>query len=167
MIQVRVPFTQNRRSEIVRAALWTVANRQLAQYSEGANRLYSLTRPYTNPFISDCSAGVTDLYRWANCPDPNDNKYAGDPYTGTLVQHGKAVKPSKVRSADVGIIGPGTGWHAVLVTEGGPDPLVWSMGEQGDPHIYRMSVVVKAVAYVNHVEDATVRWFRYNTNLAH
>jgi hypothetical protein len=163
---IRLPLSRNRRSEIVRACLWTVANNHAATYSEGAERLYSLTHPYTLPFISDCSAGVTDMFRWGGARDPNGLNYGGDPYTGTLIAHGKLIAAKSVRSADVGIIGPGTGWHAVLVTQGGSDPMVWSMGEQGDPHIYRSSVVVKAVAYVNHVEDAQVRWFRYSTAAA-
>lgn len=162
---VKLPFTTTRRTEIVRACLWTVAHNKDATYTKGANRLYSLTRPYSVPFLSDCSAGVTDMFRWANCPDPNDNEYHGDPYTGTLITHGKPIAAKKVRSGDVGIFGPGTGWHAVLVTQGGADPLVWSMGEQGDPKIYRASVVEQAVAYVNHVATCEVRWFRYNTNL--
>jgi hypothetical protein len=117
------------------------------------------------PFIADCSAGVTAMFSWANCNDPNDDNFGGDPYTGTLLSRGKVIAARKVRSGDVGIYGPGTGWHAVLVTQGGGDPVVWSMGEQGDPHLYRSSVVAQAVAYVNHVETCEVRWLRFNTAL--
>jgi hypothetical protein len=163
---IKYPFIRSRRSEIVRACEWTASPTRETTYSEGANRLYSLERPYQWPFISDCSAGVTDMYRWALCPDPNGLNYKGDPYTGTLVAHGNLIAAKRVRSGDVGILGPGTGWHAVIALTGGPDPQVWSMGEQGDPRLYKASVVEQAVAYVNHVESCEVRWFRYDTSLA-
>jgi hypothetical protein len=38
------------------------------------------------------------------------------------------------------VIGPGTGWHAVLCIESGPDPLVVSHGDESGPRIYRCSV---------------------------
>ena len=163
---MKLPFAGDRRSEIVRAALWTVAHNHEATYSEGSDRLYSLERPFTTPFISDCSAGVTDMYRWGLASDPNGLDYGGDPYTGTLIAHGRLIPARKVRSADVGILGPGTGWHAVLALSGGSDPKCWSMGEQGDPKVYPFSVVAQAVAYVNKVQSCEVRWFRYNTALA-
>lgn len=161
---IRLPFSSNRRSEIVRAALWLYDNRANCHYTEGPLRLSCVHKPYLVPFYSDCSAGVTDLYSWGNARDPNGDDFKGPSDTGSLLAHGKDIAPHKVRSADVGIIGPGTGWHAVLVTQGGSDPWVWSMGEQGDPRIYRMSVVVAAVAYVNHVDTTVTRWRRYNTS---
>lgn len=162
---IKLPFTNNRRSEIVRACHWTASPNRNTTYTEGINRLLSLNRPYQWPFVSDCSAGVTDMYRWANCPDPNGLNYTGDPYTGTLVKAGKPIAAKKVRSGDIGIFGPGTGWHAVIALTGSSDPEVWSMGEQGDPRLYRASVVAQAVAYVNKVETCEVRWFRYDTSL--
>jgi hypothetical protein len=153
------------RPDIVKAALWLVANRAHCTYTEDADRVWSIKRPYHTPFFSDCSAGVTALYYWGNANDPNDADFVGPSDTGTLISHGKAIAAHKARSADVVIFGPGDGWHAVLVTQGGSDPWCWSMGEQGDPHIYRASVIEQAVAYVNHVETCQVRYFRYNTSL--
>jgi hypothetical protein len=164
-MMIKLPFNNSRRSAIVKAALWLVSNRERCTYTEGPLRLSCVNKPYQTPFYSDCSAGVTDLYAWGNANDPNDDHFSGPSDTGTLVAHGKLIAARKVRSADVGIFGPGDGWHAVLVTQGGSDPWVWSMGEQGDPRLYRASVVAAAVAYVNHVDTCPVRWFRYDTSL--
>jgi hypothetical protein len=149
----------------MKAAKWTVAHHADATYSEGVNRLESLHRPYELPFVSDCSAGVTDLYNWADAPDPNGGDYIGEMYTGTLVAHGRLIAARRARSADVVIFGPTTGWHAALIVTPGKDPIVWSMGEQGDPRLYPMSVVEQAVSYVNDVATCQVRYFRYDTSL--
>lgn len=150
------------RKRIVNAANWLVDHRADCRYSEASDRLYSLHRPYQTPFVSDCSSGVTCLYCWSNAPDPNQLGYRGG-FTGTLIAAGHPVTRAEARSADIAILGPGTGWHAVLVIRGGADPLVWSMGEQGDPHLYPMSVVEQGVSYVNRVESCEVRYFRYDT----
>jgi hypothetical protein len=121
-------------------------------------------KPFEVPFYSDCSAGVTDLFSWGGANDPSGFDFAGDPYTGTLVAKGRLIAAHRARSCDVGILGPATGWHAVLVLEGGPDPLVWSMGEHGDPHPLRMSVVEQGVAFVHEVTSCEIRYFRFNTS---
>jgi hypothetical protein len=159
------PAPNSRRAQIIHAANWLVDHNHGCTYSEGPLRLSCVHKPYQVPFVSDCSAGIECLYSWANAPDPSELGYAGDPYTGTLVAHGKLIRASRARSADVVIFGPDTGWHAALVMGGGSDPVVWSMGEQGDPRFYRVSVVEQAVAYVNHVEACQVRYFRFNTSL--
>jgi hypothetical protein len=156
--------TVSARLRIVNAANWLVDHRDECRYSEDSpERTSCIRRPYEVPFVSDCSSGVDALFYWGRAHDPNDLGFGGDPYTGTLVERGRLISASSARSADVGILGPDTGWHAVLVLSAGPDPLVWSMGEEGDPRIYRMSVVEQGVAYVNHVESCQVRYFRFNT----
>jgi hypothetical protein len=162
---IKLPFTKSARAQIVHAAEWLVDHRAGCTYSEGNNRMICVSYPYVLPFVSDCSSGIECLYSWGNANDPSGNNFEGDPYTGTLVAHGRLISARRARSADVGILGPDTGWHAVLVVSGGRDPLVWSMGEQGDPRLYRMSVVEQAVAYVNHVPTCQVRYFRYDTSL--
>jgi hypothetical protein len=154
------------RARICNAANWLVAHRLECTYAEKppALRVSCVHKPYEVPFVSDCSSGVTDLFSWGGANDPNGFDFGGDPYTGTLVARGKLIAAHRARSADVAIFGPYTGWHAGLVLQGGADPLIWSMGEQGDPRIYRASVVERAVAYVNHVESAGIRYFRFNTS---
>ena len=124
----------------------------------------SVHRPFEVPFYSDCSSGVTCLFSWGDANDPNGFDFGGDPYTGTLAARGKSIPARRARSCDVAILGPATGWHAVLVLEGGEDPLVWSMGEQGDPHALRMSVVEQGVSFVHGVTSCEVRYFRFDTS---
>lgn len=161
---LRLPTDKHIRARILNAAQWTVDNNAMAKYSEGTDRFSSLNREYNLPFIADCSAGVTDLFKWAGAPDPNKRNYDGQGYTGTLIAAGKKLRPRSVRSCDVAIFGPGTGWHAALVLTGGANPTLWSMGEQGDPRIYTAVVVMKAVAYVHNADSCEVQYYRYATN---
>lgn len=151
------------RPDLLKAARWLADHRSECRYSEGSDRESCVKVPYAYPFVSDCSAGVTAIYYWGNAPDPNAMNFEGDFYTGTLVAHGTLVAAKNVRDGDVVIFGPDTGWHAAFVMSGGSDPIVWSMGEQGDPRFYRVSTVEQAVAYVNHVTSCEVRYFRYST----
>jgi len=150
----------------VNAAQWWVAHNKWATYSEAGNRFNSLHRPYEVPLIADCSAGVTDLYCWGGAPDPNKLDYDGEGYTGTLIKAGQRINPRRVRECDIAIFGPGVGWHAAMAISGGSDPLVWSMGEQGDPRLYPCSTVAQGVAYANNVSECVVTWFRYDTSPA-
>jgi hypothetical protein len=153
------------RPGIVHAAHWLVDHREQCTYTEDApERVDSIRRPFSVPFASDCSSGVTALYSWGGAKDPNELGFGGDPWTGTLVARGRLISASSARSCDVVIFGPDTGWHAALVLEVTPDPVLWSMGEEGDPRIYRASVVAAAVAYVNHVESCEVRYYRFDTS---
>jgi hypothetical protein len=164
MMALRIPTDRHVRARIVNAAQWLVAHHLQCTYSEAGNRFNSLHRPYEVPFVSDCSAGVTDLYCWGDAPDPNKRGYDAEGYTGTLMSAGKRIAPRSVRECDVAIFGPYPGWHAVMAISGGADPLVWSMGEQGDPRLYPCSTVAQAVAYVHNVATCPVSWYRYATN---
>ena len=163
-MSLRIPTDRHVRARIVNAALWLVAHNHWCTYSMGADRFSCLHKPYAVPFISDCSSGVTDLYCWGGAPDPNKLNYDGEGFTGSLIKAGKRISPRAARPSDVVIFGPGVGWHAALVISGGADPLVWSMGEQGDPRLYPCSTVEAAVAYVNNVTSCRVSYFRYPTN---
>lgn len=161
---LRIPTNKHVRARIVNAAQWLVAHNHQCTYSEGSDRMSCVHKPYAVPFVSDCSAGVTCCYSWGGAPDPNELNYDGEGYTGTLVDTGTRILALETRAADIVIYGPSVGWHAALVVKGGRDPLVWSMGEQGDPRLYPSSTVAAAVAYVNRVATCPVRYFRYPTN---
>ena len=163
-MQLPLPTNRHVRARIVNAALWLAAHNKWCTYSEGAERFSCVHKPYAVPFVSDCSSGVTDCYSWGGAPDPNKRNYDGQGYTGTLIAEGRLISARAARASDIVIFGPGTGWHAALVLEAGANPLVWSMGEQGDPRIYACSSVAKGVAYVNNVAECEVRYFRYNTS---
>jgi hypothetical protein len=163
-MRLKIPTDRHVRARIVNAAQWLVAHNHGCTYSEGADRFSSLDKPYEVPFVSDCSSGVTDLYCWAGAPDPNKLGYDGEGYTGTLMKAGKRISARAARPSDIVIYGPGLGWHAALVVVAGADPIVWSMGEQGDPRLYPSSTVEQGVAYVNHVATCRVSFFRFATN---
>ena len=157
-------MSESARPKIINAAHWLVDHRADCTYSEDSpERTSCIKRPFKTPFVSDCSTGVTALYYWGDSLDPNDLGFGGDPYTGTLLKHGRLISASSARSADVVIFGPDTGWHAALVLTEGVDPVCWSMGEQGDPRLYQGSVVEQAVSYVNKVDSCQVRYLRFNT----
>jgi hypothetical protein len=156
-------MTRSAIPDILHAANWLVANHAHCTYSEGADRLSCVHKPFEVPFVSDCSAGVTDLFSWGGAPDPNDANFAGPSDTGTLLAHGDEISLHIARECDVVIFGPGDGWHAGLLVAGGGNPIVWSMGEQGDPRLYSLDVVEQAVAYVNGVTSCVTRWRRYDT----
>jgi hypothetical protein len=59
----------------------------------------------------------------------------------TPQNHGRVFfDVSQARPGDPIVIGPGTGWHAVVVVEAGADPLVVSHGSEAGPKIQRLSV---------------------------
>jgi hypothetical protein len=150
--------------------MWLVAHNKWCSYSEGPERESAVHKPYKVPYVSDCSAGVTNCYSWAGAQDPNGDDYRGG-YTGTLIARGKledggkTIRLSRVRSADLIFFGPATAWHVAMVIKGGKEPLLWSMGEQGDPRLYPLSAVWEGVAYANNCETSAceLRAYRYNT----
>jgi hypothetical protein len=163
-VPLRIPTDKHVRARIVNAATWLVAHNRDCTYSEGADRFSCVHKPYEVPFVSDCSSGVTDCYSWGGAPDPNNRHYDGEGYTGTLIAEGHLIATKSARAADVFIFGPDPGWHAALVVTPAKDPILWSMGEQGDPRLYPLSVVAQAVAYVHGEATCMVRCFRYLTN---
>ena len=75
---------------------------------------YSQNRPMTHlgddpedGFTADCSGHSTSSYYEAGWPDPNDNGYNGNGYTGTLVNNPKVGAPYKV--GDLALYGTSTG----------------------------------------------------------
>jgi hypothetical protein len=81
------------------------------------------------PRIMDCSGFSTLCYKAAGEPDPNDLKYDGAGYTGTLWAHG--TETTKPEPGDLCFYGTAPVPEHVTVYIGGGQ--VISMGEQGDP----------------------------------
>lgn len=82
----------------------------------------------------DCSESVTLLCRLAGLDDPNGLHYNGLGYTGTLLDHLPHYKPAQ--NADVGalvVFGPGTGQHVCMVRHAGPNPTLFSHGQESGP----------------------------------
>lgn len=47
--------------------------------------------PIRKPNRTDCSGSVTQIYKEADCPDPNGKHYDGEAFTGYLRNHGRAI----------------------------------------------------------------------------
>ena len=87
----------------------------------------------------DCSSAIILLYWLAGGRDPSGNNFSGAGNTTSFLQHGKEIALNQVLAGDVIVYAD---VHAVLVVEAGPDPLCFSHGEPGDPHLVRNSVLM-------------------------
>lgn len=88
----------------------------------------------------DCSESTTLICKLAGLADPNGQGYDGAGYTGDMLAH--LPHYSDAAAGKVGalcVFGPGSGIHVAMVYERGPDPLLWTHGENGDPSLHRLS----------------------------
>lgn len=88
----------------------------------------------------DCSESVTLLCHIAGLDDPNGLGYNGAGYTGTMLDHLEHY--SNPRAAGIGalcVFGPGTGEHVCMVRHPGPDPVLFSHGDEAGPAFIRLS----------------------------
>lgn len=88
---------------------------------------------------ADCSWGVKLLCKWAGLPDPTDRKYDGYGNSVSIFHALPHIALAKAKAGDILLFGPEGEWHATMILEPGPDPLLWSMGHQGAPNLYRLS----------------------------
>jgi cell wall-associated NlpC family hydrolase len=134
------------RQAITNWGRWGANHEPEIHYTQGTARDDFLHEPKGRlPLWTDCSGFVTYCYWAAGLPDPSGLAYRFLGFTGTLLanaqNHGRVLfDVSQARPGDPIIIGPGTGWHAVLCLEAGPDPLVVSHGSETGPRIQRLSV---------------------------
>ncbi len=127
------------RHQIVANARWGIANEPQIHY-EQLRPIDGLHEPRKLPLSTDCSGFATLCYAWAGAPDPNGLGYSGAGYTGTLLQHMKAIAADAVQPGDLVVWGPPPGHHVALVLEPGSDPLLCSHGQEAGPAATRFSV---------------------------
>lgn len=134
------------RAAIVAWARWGANHEPRIGYSQGTDRddYLHMTRGHL-PYNTDCSGEVTYDYWAGGGPDPSGLGFRYVGFTGTLLSfaanHGRVFTDvSRARPGDPIVIGPGSGWHAVIVIESGHDPLVVSHGSESGPKIQRLSV---------------------------
>jgi cell wall-associated NlpC family hydrolase len=134
------------RKAITDWARWGAAHEPEVHYTQGPARDDYLHEPKGRlPLWTDCSGFDTYAYWAAGAPDPSGLNYQYVGFTGTLLEcaqkHGRILfDVSQAKPGDPIVIGPGTGWHAVIVLEAGPDPLVASHGSEHGPRIERLSL---------------------------
>jgi hypothetical protein len=88
----------------------------------------------------DCSQAVTLIAHVAGAKDPNGGNFKDDGYTGTLLQHCPHIARAQATHGDLCVFGGGTGHHVTMVMQPGPDPLLFSHGQENDPIAIRQSV---------------------------
>lgn len=132
LARARLTREQRKRARVVAVARWGVAHTSKIHYAETrpipvqpAGKLPAL------PLRTDCSGWATVCYRAAAAPDPNENGYNGQGFTGTLLLHGRKV--AHPEPGDVVVYGPAPGHHAAVVVKGGADPLTVSHGSEAGP----------------------------------
>lgn len=134
------------RHAIASWARWAANHEPEIHYTQGQSRDDYLHEPRGRlPLWTDCSGLVTYCYWAAGAPDPSGLNYNYVGFTGTLLEnaakHGRVTfDVSQALPGDPIVIGPGSGWHAVICIEAGPDPLVVSHGSEDGPRIQRLSV---------------------------
>jgi hypothetical protein len=127
------------RAAIVNWARYGVAHSAEIHYSEGDIRDDFLHEPRGKlPMTTDCSGWVTQCHWAAGAPDPSGLGFRYVGFTGTLLEfaerHGQVFTDlSRARPGDPIVIGPGSGWHATICIEPGPDPIVGSHGSEAGP----------------------------------
>lgn len=112
---------------------------QTAAIKTEAQLLHALAQPAG--ITMDCSESVTLLCRIAGLADPNGLGYDGTGWTGTLLEH--LPHYNDPRHANVGalvVFGPGGGEHVCMVRHVGPDPVLFSHGQEAGPAFIRYSV---------------------------
>jgi len=134
------------RTALTNWAKWGATHQAEIHYTQGQARDYYLHEPKARlPLWTDCSGFVTYCYWAAGLPDPSGLAYNYVGFTGTLLEnaqnHGHILfDVSLAQPGDPIVIGPGTGWHAVIVIEAGKDPLVVSHGSEAGPRVERLSL---------------------------
>lgn len=110
--------------------------------TEHITTMYGLKQAVAAPggITMDCSESVTLICKLAGLRDPNGYAYDGSGFTGTLLDHLPHYdNPGAAKIGAMCVFGPGTGIHVAMVYERGPDPLMWTHGEESDPSLHRLS----------------------------
>lgn len=128
------------REQIVVEMRWALRHEGEIHYRQTRPFNVDAIRDHALPLTTDCSGSATMLYRAAGQPDPNGRGYDGTGFTGTLRAHvPERHGVASCLPGDLIVYGPGSGSHVVLVLEAGPDPLVWSHGQEAGPLTTRHS----------------------------
>lgn len=128
---------------------WLVANEPKVHYAqERPMELIRRREQYLEDWLKrarsgitmDCSEAVTLICKLAGLSDPNGRGYDGTGYTGTLLQNlPHYTDPNKAGIGALVVFGPHTGRHVCMVRRVGPDPLLFSHGQERGPIFLRLS----------------------------
>lgn len=124
---------------------------------------YAQIRPIPHPphvgrIVTDCSGAVTYLAELCKLPDPNGLRFSGRGYTGTLLDHCSQITRGMLKPADLVVFGSFPGHHVAAVLTVGDDPMLGSMGRQGDPREISLSIEAASQAARGHSTLTYLRW---------
>jgi len=129
---------------------WAVKNHGLPHfvYSENSDRMNNVHKPGLLPWHGDCSSFVTCLFAWSGGADPSGTNFASWDNTTSIASHGKEVAVPE--AGDIAIFSPNKALpfaHGAFVYRAGSDPLLCSMGGNGDPSFVHRSQDPRPVKY--------------------
>jgi hypothetical protein len=140
-----------------RWANWCLKNKTRFDYTEVSPARWVWVTVILRPTLRltcDCSAFITGIFKRAGAQDPSLANFAfADTQTMAASKSGKRIPVGKVVAGDVCILGlelPLSGQHTTFVMKGGRDPIVLSMGEQGDPSLIRSSIDSRSKTWVRY-----------------
>jgi len=139
-------------------AVWAVHNKQRFHYLQYRPVQYAITKVMKY----DCSSFAALCYRVAGAGDPNGPvfHYNGRGYTETLANNGRRVPAFMARPGDLAIFNVGKPFNtqhvAVVVQKNLKNPLLVSMGQEGDPSFCRATDDHRPVTYYRY--DTTQKW---------
>lgn len=134
--------------KVVENARWGAANEPSIHYRQ-SRPIDGLNEPRKLPLYTDCSGFATDCYHWAGAPDPNDNGFSGQGYTGTMLASCQHISKDEARAGDLIVYGNYPGEHVVILDQAGSvsDPYTISHGQEAGPIRVLHSVEVRAHGY--------------------
>jgi hypothetical protein len=150
--------SKNVANDVALFALWAVHNKKRFHYLQYRPVQYAITKVMKY----DCSSFADLCYRVAGAGDPNGGQYHYNGWgnTDTLSRNGKRVPAALARPGDLAIFNVGkplsTQHVAVVVQKDLKNPLLVSLGQEGDPSFCRASDDHRPVAYYRY--DTTQKW---------
>lgn len=127
------------RARIVHEANWGIHHEPEIHYAQTRPIPYEQWGRHHLPIHTDCSGSITCIFKKAGAPDPNGNGYDGTGYTGDMLRHLHRIPRSELQHGDLVCFGEFPGHHVCLVLQGGPDPLLFSHGQERGPFAIRLS----------------------------
>lgn len=91
------------------------------------------------PWRGDCSASLILISWLAGGRDFSGNNFDGDGNTTSFLAHGEEITLEECVIGDVIVYAD---VHAVMIVAMSGDPLCFSFGQAGDPHLVRNSVLM-------------------------
>jgi len=125
---------------------WAVANNARIHYLQRRPMHLAAMVGKQLDLSIDCSESTTGAYKYAGAPDPNGRGYDGAGNTACMRAHLPRIPLSAILPFDIIVYGPNdvTRQHVCIVLEPGPDPLMFSHGQEAGPFKIRHSVEVAA-----------------------